>query len=71
MSKDLQTWCLDVLRERRRGAGDVTRHLMGLGILPKDDQSYLDVKATLSGLLAAGKVTKAGNGKSVHWRVVP
>jgi hypothetical protein len=51
--------------------GNITRRLMGCGLLSKDAASYAEVSEALRRLLAEGRVTKAGNGKSVHWRIAP
>lgn len=57
-------------REGRCSAGNLTRKLMSAGLLLKEDPvSYVLVKDALAELLTEGKVTKAGNGKSVHWKV--
>lgn len=69
--KWLARLCLDLLKERTSSCGDLTRRLMGLGKLPKDQTSYAEVKAILQSLVASGAVTKAGNGKSVRYRVAP
>ncbi len=64
----LARMCLSLIKERASSSGDITRRLMGLGKVPKDSTSYAEVKAILEALVAAGKATKAGNGKSVHYR---
>lgn len=61
---------LDILTRGRRSAGNIARKMMGAGLLPKDAQSYALVSVTLCALVARGLVSKAGNGKSVHWRLV-
>ena len=64
---DLMEACLELLSIKRSSAGDLTRRLMGLRILPKDTMSYAEVKAALVMLRADGRVTAAGNGKAVHY----
>lgn len=54
---------------RPMSAGNLARRLMGQGVLPKTSESYAEVKAALLEQLAAGRVKKAGNGKTHHWRV--
>lgn len=70
MSSPLAGPLLDLLEAGSRSCGDLTRLLMAAAIVPNQPQSYADVKAALLLLLAEGKVSKAGNGKSVHWKLV-
>ena len=62
---------MDVLRSKGpSSAGNITRKLMGAGLLPKTLESYALVKDALVEWLKLGRVSKAGNGKAVHWRGV-
>ncbi len=63
---------LDILqREGPRSGGNLARKLMGAGLLPNKPESYVLVSEALAEWLALGRVTKAGNGKSVHWKSKP
>jgi hypothetical protein len=66
--KDARATILDILSQRPASAGNVARKMMGVGLIPKDERGYLIVREALASLLADGLVTKAGNGKSTHWR---
>ncbi len=61
---------LDILSRGRESAGNITRKMMGVGLLANEPWSYTLVREALSSLHAKGLVTKAGNGKAVHWRLV-
>lgn len=60
---------LDILSRGPISAGNITRKMMGAGLLPKVEASYALIAVTLAALGARGLVTKSGNGKSVHWRL--
>ena len=58
---------LDLVSRQRQSAGNVTRKMMGMGLLPNKPESYALVAEALRSLLADDLITKAGNGKAVHW----
>ncbi len=62
---------LDILQAGSRSAGNIARKMMGVGLLPKGDDGYALVKSALALLHDDGLVSMTGNGKSVHWRLVP
>ena len=65
---------LEILDEGPRSAGDVTRRLVATKKLPSngpaDRVPYFVTSDILNDLLQRGKVSKSGNGKSVHWKLV-
>jgi len=61
---------LDIIAKGRPiSAGNITRKMMGLGLLPNTEQSYSLVLVTLAALGAKGLVKRSGNGKAHHWRL--
>ncbi len=61
---------LSILARRRLvSAGNLTRTMMGMGLLANEPWSYTLIGEALRSLYAKGLVTKAGNGKSVYWRL--
>jgi len=48
-------------------AGDMTRKMMGVGMLKNEEWSYVLVREALHSLHARGLVGNAGNGRRVTW----
>ena len=70
MPPDIEQLLLNLLSDSKPcSGGSLARRLMGLKIRPDDPQTYAEVKAALVALVAAGKVTRASNGRSAHYRL--
>lgn len=59
---------LDIVTTRPTSAGNITRKMMGAGLLPNTEASYALIAVTLASLAADGLVVSRGNGKSRHWK---